>query len=453
MLMFLSFFYTSFSSLEVTESVLVQIPFFLIALILFLICHFEKKGNYLNIFKNTIIGYFALSYLIKGIILLNDFGLIKNLRSLSQFSVNNHLLDAFSVSFFFILGLMILPSLFYYSKKGDYFRIDKRDTVSDYNFYLAIITCLMMLIIKVWVHYILLLGIPGVQTQGIPIIGGVITYFVRMGGFALINILLYIALEANSRSKIFYSLVICLLFCTIDLSIGVKYSFVYQLYMCFILIMFSRSLSKRIKSNMFKGVSVFLVFFLLLYPYINYYRFALLSGKVGWDAIFDALGNEHAQSSSVFLELLNRIAGIENLIFALDKRSLLDASIFSLLNSEFSIKFTEAITGVSGAVNAVGATQVGLLSIIFKDSYVEIFLTAILISSVLLFVVFLITRAFGKSHYVLACSISAIFVTYILFGTGNLIFYLKELVVMLLAVKTFIYIVRIRRKDKVCQSV
>lgn len=450
--MFFSFSYASFSAFDVEDSIVVIVPFFLITFILYLTCHFEKKSNYLNIFKNTIVGYFFLSYLIKSIILLNNFELIKNLRSLSQVSVNSHLLDAFSISLFFILGLMVIPGHFYFSKKGDNFRIDEQQPTSYHNFNIAFSICLLMLIIKIWVHYVLLLGIPGVQTQGIPIIGGVITYFVRMGGFALINILLFLSLEANNRAKIFCSLIICFLFCTIDLSIGVKYSFVYQLYMCFVLIMFSRNLSTKIKNNMTKGVSIFLVFFLLLYPYINYYRFALLSGKVGWDAIFDALGNEHAQSSSVFLELLNRIAGIENLIFALDKRSLLDASIFSLLNSEFSIKFTEAITGVSGAVNAVGATQVGLLSIIFKESYIAIFLTAILISVVLLSVVFFIIKAFGKSHYVLACSISAIFVTYILFGTGNLVFYIKELVVMLLSIKIYIYLVGISLRAKVCQS-
>ena len=441
LILIVSFFYGAIISLEFESAVFACTAFVFILTVCSVMMLNVKKNNYSNLLVFTLGGYFILSYLFKAIVILDDFKFIKNLKSLNQQVVNLHFMDALVISFVFILGLFLLPFLIYHSSiTNKYCFSESKENSVNIRFTFALYICLFMLIFKVFVHHFLHLGVPGVEAESVPVVGGIITYFVRMGGFALINILLFFSLKSNDGLKISISFVICCLFCLIDLSIGVKYSIVYQLYMFFILIYMTRDVNYRIKKNLNRAVLVIGFFFLFIYSYINYYRFALLNGKEGIDAVLTALGDEKAQSSNAMLEILNRIAGIENLLFSLVHRDSLNANVSNIFNSEFSVSFTESITGISGAVNAVGATQVGLMSIIFEGNYFLIFLASFLLSIFLLFVLFTILRIYGESLYLLSFSISAIFITYILFGTGNLSFYMKELFVMLVAVKMFLLI-------------
>lgn len=440
-----SFLYSATISLNIETALLAFIAFIFILIICSSFLIFNRKNNYLNLVFFTLCGYFILSYLFKSIVILEEYSLIKNLISLNQQIVNSYLMDALIISSFYIFGLFAIPALIYHSKFSTKFNYNYNDNECGelklvLRFKVAFLICLLLLLFKFWVHHYLSLGVPGIEASGIPVIGGIITYLVRMGTFALVNILLFFSLKSNDIFKIYIGFVICCFFCLIDLSIGVKYSIVYQLYMFFILIYMTRGVSSVIKKNLNRVVVLISVFFLLIYSYINYYRFALLNGEVGFDAILTALGDEKAKSSNAMLDILNRVAGIENLIFSLVHKNNLNASIGNMFNSDFSVAFTESITGVSGAINAVGATQVGLLSIIFKENYFLIFIASAFLSVFLILILNLIIKAYGQGLHLLSFSIGAIFITYILFGTGNLLFYIKELFVMLVAVKFFLFL-------------
>jgi len=409
----------------------------IITLTLFYIFILNRSEN--KILIGTLFGYVVLAYLVKIIIVLYDYDQLKNLRSLTESQVLKYLPESIYVTAVFILGLctpLILMQLISPKAKKHYI---EPYSSSNLRILPALTFCFFAIIFKMFIHYKLLLGIPGVETSGPPVIGGLMTYFVRLSLFTLINILFYYSLKTYKPSYIFFSFLICMAFALIDLSIASKYSFVYQLYLLFILIFFNSDIPKRVSRALMVVLTVLSAIFIFIYKYINYYRFALLSGEIGWNAIYTALSNPKAVESSVWIEILNRIAGIENLIFALSYQTKLAPDIISLFNSSFASAFTEAVTGISGAINAVGATQIGVVALIAEGSLISVFGLSVMISVILMCFSFLIFKVLGNNLNLLASGIASIFCIYILFGSGNLIFYVKEIFVMLISVKMFLF--------------
>jgi hypothetical protein len=296
------------------------------------------------------------------------------------------------------------------------------------------------LFLKVITHYYFGMGIPGVEPSvNIPMIGGVIAFFSRLGLFFILNIFLFHSFIKNNDFllKVFSSMAV-VTYLLVDLSIGVKFSVIYEMIVLSYVVLL---LLKKGTLNFKHIIVVFLGFLFVIhsFQYINYYRFALLHGYTGLSAIEFALSNNDANNLSFFHEMVNRITGVENfLITTLYTINNSASGIATLLTGEFASSFTESITGVSNSINAVGSTQIGAIYVVSGGNYLLFFVLSVTVLSLFSLgslAIFKNLKTFlGNEGAVLGELFSIILFIYFLFGSGNYLFYIKEFIVVFISV-------------------
>lgn len=398
-----------------------------------------------EIYFRFIIYYLFFAFYVKFLYLATSFDDIKSFKMFESEVIYQVAGQVYGYALLFLFAFMLVL----FMAKG--LRLDtkrKRIRISNVKAFLFISVSLVLKIIS---HYYFMLGLPGVEPQNtIPGVSGILAFYSRLGLFFVCNIyLIHAYLSQNNQAQRLQAALFVVAYILIDLSIGVKFSLVYQatLLGCLLFVLWRRRVL-NIKATMVALMS--LIFVLAIYKYINYYRFAMLYGLSGMDAVSFAINNADAQSLSVFSEILNRITGVENLFAGIILGAQLPLpGIGALFSGEFADVFTESITGVADAVNAVGASQATALYLVSGDNVLGFIFGAILIHAVfgLLF----------NSLMKLGCRkilmfdemdfsevFAAIFMFYFLFGSGNYIFYIKEIVVVFVSMLLFCIFARKR---------
>lgn len=390
-------------------------------------------------FYSGILIYLAYAFIFKIIYLLYFPNEVKSIRQFGFDSVKISLGDKYIYVVYFVIAFLISMYLVKLkpSKKSKQ-QVDVRFTWMVYAF------VSISLLLKGFMHFYLAMGIPGVESSySIPLLGGVLTFYVRLALFFIVNTLLFYAFTKSTDSVLkFFSSLSVLIYLIVDLSIGVKFSIIYEM---FILTYLSYILFRqgRLRKHHFVVIFSLFLFVITSFKYINYYRFALLHGYSGFAAIDFAVSNNDANNLSFVHEMINRVTGVENYIvttlFELDSSSF---STSDLLTGEFAKTFTETVTGVSDSINAVGSTQIGAIYVAsFGNLMLFLFLSVLVLSVFSFLSISVFNRLqhyLGSEGKTLSEIFSIIMFVYFLFGSGNYTFFIKEFLITYLSLIVFI---------------
>lgn len=298
--------------------------------------------------------------------------------------------------------------------------------------------------LKYVVHIFLGWGVPGLEPENVvPGLTGVVTLYVRYPLFFILNLFFAIQVLKGARGRVASAIFIIILYVLLDMYNGSKYSLIYESFfmVAFLLYLVREGLVRRRK--------LLLVLFVVsvtlpLYKYINYLRFATLDGEQLVQALSTAVQNVSEKEISLVGSLIARISGVEHSLFALSRGLVgVDVRLSALFTNELASLYTESVTGVSGIVNAVGASQIALI-VSMTSSYLLVAVVSFLYFGFAFFLLrTMMEMALPKEilnnfvlYYVVE-TLFAIFLVYFLFGTGNFVFYIKEVVVLFLALCAF----------------
>lgn len=397
------------------------------------------SGSQLLAFK-CLLGYLVAAYLIKLPYCLLLPGEIPTIEDLGKGVAADAALEAFTVFTVGFAGIsagFLLPAAFVPQKRGAYLlRAPQwRPTV-----FLGLASLSFAgLLLKFVAYTILKIGIPGTEGNAtgvnIPFVGGLTVFFVRNGLFLVVNALFLYSFLAPGRFPLFVGISAVLVFVGLDISVGSKFSIIFQ---AFVSLMYYAGLEKNlgVSAKRRRALRWFLIFIvaaiLVGYKYVNYYRYATLSGSEGSAALQTALRSGENREGHLGA-IVNRINGIDNIMLALAMKRGLNPNFGNLVNDEFTRVYTRAVTGLSSSNNANGATQFSLLYLInrsMSDTFFGMALFGMIFAMISKFVQLIAGRSmFGQ---MLCGPIIAIAMINILFGAGDLIFAMKGLTVLLL---------------------
>jgi hypothetical protein len=164
---------------------------------------------------------------------------------------------------------------------------------------LTLLVSYAILLVKPILQYEFGIGMAGTvdNTLPIPYASGLIAMLIGPSGFAIMNISIFINVAAKRR-RIFVLLALCaaIINVVLDLFGGFKASLVLQAIVFSIYgLHFSKGMRSPARRFMYGVILSCVAALLFIYPYVNYYRFGLISGLSSIDALslsvyFNALG-------------------------------------------------------------------------------------------------------------------------------------------------------------------
>lgn len=402
----------------------------LIAILLSIWLELTRRQNKLIILNVSAIIFLTIGYLTKSLIILSTPYLIDSLVEYDAMAIVNASTTAlyFAAIYVFIL-LMIFTLLTAVSRRN----VGIDNQTFSIHYFVAYAVLLTLLSLKAFVYFIAKLGLPGVvPVFNIPLVGGAMVFMVRLGILFVINYFLLAAVQQKNKRHIILIGLITLVNIAFDLSIGAKYSLVYQVY--FYIVIWAVSVKKlNFKAWHYILGALFVGFLPLLYAHVNYYRFGLLRGFGVFESVAFAI--EVTPTSTMFqsfFEIIERITGIENfLITILNQQAFPQIGAMSLLGGEISEIYTEIYTGVQGATTATGSTQLSVLYLISNGKLENFMLLSfVFVASMTIFFVACFGVPSRIDKYIINNPIHqayvAIFFMYFSFGSGNAQFYIKE---------------------------
>ncbi|TWT80844.1 hypothetical protein CA13_22900 [Planctomycetes bacterium CA13] len=297
---------------------------------------------------------------------------------------------------------------------------------------------LVSLVVKWIASYRLGWGVPGAQISGaIPLVTGVVVIYCRFGLLLLLTATIYHALVVKrSLLKAALASTVTMAFVLMDLGIGSKYSLVYVVVIA-ALVLFQYSTTNRRPPI---ALYVFLFFAasscLVLYKYVNYYRFARLRGQemsitemVDFAKVFAATDEKSGS------RILNRINGFEKVLLSMEYAEDIKnpAPIDVLIPGDFADNFTTSVTGSKESINAVGCTQIGFFAL-FCNRIPIVFFPVML--AVQLSLIALSSASMKVLQYretiIVTAMVLAIFIVIFQFASGALLNRGKEFAIIIL---------------------
>ena len=401
------------------------------------------RNSRLKILHNSMIIFSILGYLTKTILLLLDQSLLSVFKNYDHIHIQNYLPKAMSYSALYLLTIFIgINFAIMHLPKTVFIRPNKLKL----SFSPSIFFFLLLLVLKVLVYYVLKMGLPGViPVYEIPLIGGMLVFAVRIGLLFVINIFLFWSVYNKEDKKVvFLAVILTVMNFGIDASVGVKFSLIYQMYL-YIIIFIVLEIYKKVSFKQYFLLVVLGTLVIFSYAHLNYYRFGLLRDLGPFESIVFALENKPETSNFAYIfDILERISGIENFLV-----TLINESNFSKVNSsgllfdDVAKQYTEVYSGVEGAISASGSTQLSILYLVARENLIMFMCLAVLMFSAILTWFRLcfskglnwLGSPIGLSLYQAYLSIFAI---YFSFGTGNMIFYIKESLVAGLVIFSYV---------------
>ena len=404
--------------------------------VLLQLTEYGYKINYYNggvLLVYSVIGaYFSLGYAAKFSVLLY----VSELSWLSEFSLfasikNQDLLSTLILS---MVGLICMIGGQIVSSK--YFPPGSLQII-DSNRLLPIII-MALLVFRFFAQTYFNIGIPGKKPVefGVPFLSGIIAFLTGPIIFLLSNINLYLKFYFKARrGGVFLALVLVFVNVLLDLYVGYKQALVWE---SVILLAYYFSLKNNFTSNQKFSIQFGIVAILLvagvLYKYINLYRFALLSGQDIFSAIGSAIAYSDRNESNFFMEIFNRINGIDNFYAAVTLSEGVNFSIRAILDDELVRMFVGAVLSDEDAVTTFGLTQFGALNAVGGLPLMIFggFLIGYLVNFVTRYIFCFVTKADVMSSAY--APILALFFIKFLFAGGQIILYSKELIFSLMVI-------------------
>jgi hypothetical protein len=274
----------------------------------------------------------------------------------------------------------------------------------------------------------------------IPYVSGIIAMLIGPSGFAIINISLFITIAAKKgRIFVLLALLATLLNVVLDLYGGFKSSLVLQAVVFSIYgLHFSRDMRAPARRFIWSLIFLCVAVLMVIYPYVNYYRYGLISGLSSVDAMALARHSVASSETPSFWGIVNRINGIDNFFAA---TLLGDSNRFhlsALWSDEFNRAFLQLVFGRDDVDSGFGLTQFGAFYLIGGVLWLVLggFLLGVLIATI----TGLALRTVGaRQELVIACvPIFAAFWLKLLFASGGLILLSKEFLITCLVIASLV---------------
>lgn len=289
--------------------------------------------------------------------------------------------------------------------------------------------------LKVFAQSFFNIGLAGVRQMdlGIPYLTGIISLLTGPCIFMLVNITLFCALTLRKRSNIIIALLFVFMEVSLSLVAGYKHQLVFELAILLIYILiFKELIPVRVRQKLIIIFTLFGMILVVIYPYVNYYRYALLQNHGLYESVQIALINGNASEKTFILEFLNRINGLENFLVALFYLEGKVNGISFLFSTEISSAFKVFIYGdrAPDALTAFGLTQ-------FSALYLSMGIGGLIIGPFLFsFISVRLYNAVLTSKYLSPVIIKAftpilaIFFVKVMLSGGGLLLFMKEFLVI-----------------------
>jgi hypothetical protein len=223
---------------------------------------------------------------------------------------------------------------------------------------------LSLLGLKLFLQVVLGIAKPGVENNAfeIPLVTGLLTFAVGFYLTALINICFFFALLDRSTLKTRLSVAMIVLLVVSDLIVGVKLNLVIE---AVLLVYYAWIQGVKIRSRKRMGLLVLSVVALVLagvlFKYVNYYRYAMISGSDISTSIEFAKRILEQKNESSSVALLNRVNGLDNFVAALTLGQQYRFGLDALWNTQLMDTFNFELYGGDVVATQFGLTQFGAL--------------------------------------------------------------------------------------------
>ncbi|MEZ6096151.1 MAG: hypothetical protein R3C03_18320 [Pirellulaceae bacterium] len=301
------------------------------------------------------------------------------------------------------------------------------------------------LLVKFVAQHILIWGVPNQPPRNVvPLVTGAVVMYCKLGIFHLVALaitLMFIYKTKMSDKVVLGSLIAGYLL--LDFSVGSKYSLVYVV----VAMVFSIALLKNeINLGQARVVMVLVACLAIisLYPVIHNYRFARKSNpRLDQFSLIQKairLTTERSDTNIMVdsvLQVAKRINGFQNHAAAVNFSATLRPGWKELLSSaEASQSYTQAVTGIDHESNTFGITHCGMMTMMFRGNWLQVFVSGILLNLALtglvVFSSYLITRV--KANWYAAGLSNGLFLVFAQFTGGNLGFSAKQYVTILFTI-------------------
>lgn len=224
-----------------------------------------------------------------------------------------------------------------------------------------------MVVIKAIVQRFYNIGLPGVIPDQLPVpyLTGILAIAIGSCLILITNASFFFAMIMRERILVFLSATTVFANIFLDMSAGYKSSLIMEVVILSFYV--PRFLEGKSRSTVYFTYIAFLgcgLVTIFLFPYINYYRFAILGGEQGASAVDAAMYYVSTRESSSLVELVNRINGLDNFFGALGLARGMRYPIEYIFDSGLNREFLGFVLGRDDLLTAFGLTQFGALYVV-----------------------------------------------------------------------------------------
>lgn len=272
---------------------------------------------------------------------------------------------------------------------------------------------------------------PGVKPMEIPIpfVNGILAFVVGFFLVSLCNVSLFHAMKSKAKSELYLAFFLILGLVISDIWVGYKQAIVFQLVvMAYYFSYFKGGYSKKANFKIVSFGILGLVLGLLLYKYINDYRYALLRGEDVSSAIQSALAFEGGdKKEGAALGFFNRINGVDNFYAAVHVSQYQSFPLSAMFDETLGDIFNRVLYEGEEANTQFGLTQFGALYAVggFFALVLGSWFLGLFLQFIGKFIVYIAFRSSTWAYAIAPCL--ALWMVHVLFAGGVLILYFKEL--------------------------
>ena len=253
---------------------------------------------------------------------------------------------------FLLLGLFLFHRM-RYVKSGYVI------TKINHSMFVTVITLIMC--IKVYTQVVYNIGMPGVIPTSFPIpyLAGFLALLSKHVLLAVVNLYFYYTIRLNDRKKILVALMFLLINVALTLRVGSKGEMVIQgLLLIYYYFDAYRYLSKTIRKFILIITASMVVFVVMVYPLVNYYRDSILTGSDFSEAVETAQKYSGSDTKSFSFSFIDRVNGVSEFYAATKLGEGRAFGFETIFNNDVMDLFKEKLYGPASnkAITAFSAT-------------------------------------------------------------------------------------------------
>lgn len=287
-----------------------------------------------------------------------------------------------------------------------------------------------LLLLKVVLQVFLDIATPGVVPKelGIPFLVGILAFFVGFFLLTLVNVYLYHAILEKNAFKLRLAFFLVILLVLSDLWVGYKQALVIQAVVLSYYFSVARSnINAKMRGRMTLIMITVSLAAIIIYKYVNDYRYALLKGYDVWSAISTAVSGVQQGSESSLVSFVNRINGLDNFFAAMQMHRFYGFDFFALFDQSLGGNFNDALYDGEDVNTQFGLTQFGALYVV--GGMPLMIVGAFVLGCVMRGIARLIlNKVLRRTSWAYAFApILALWLVKVLFAGGVLLLYAKEI--------------------------